>query len=95
MFLCFQFLAPPPPVEKSVWYQKSGAELFSEVQSKTLVAYGVNCDEDEALALVLAESIRTAKEEEKRMINIREMYKMQCALLPSSSKLVIFLYVKF
>ncbi|XP_026272567.2 uncharacterized protein LOC113202520 isoform X2 [Frankliniella occidentalis] len=60
---------PPPSTANNPWLQKSGSTLFSDVRSNTIVAYGINCDEDEAMAMAIAESIRTAKQEQERIMH--------------------------
>lgn len=70
-------IGPPPSNTNNAWMQRSGSALFSNTESSTLTAYGVGCDEEEAMALAIAESIRTAKEEQQRYINLRDLYNFE------------------
>ncbi|KAJ1523042.1 hypothetical protein ONE63_002172 [Megalurothrips usitatus] len=72
--LPFTPAASPPPTLDNRWMQRSGSELFSDVQSNTLRAYNVTTDEEKAIALAIAESIRSAKEEQERILNFKDAY---------------------
>ncbi|XP_034232717.1 uncharacterized protein LOC117640360 [Thrips palmi] len=65
---------PPVSTENNRWMQKSGNELFSNVQSQTLLVNGLG---DDDLALAIAESIRTAKEEQQRNVMLETLYQSQ------------------
>lgn len=72
---------PPLPIGNNPWMQKSGTELFSQVQSQTLL---VNGGEDADLARAIAESIRTAKEEQQRTAMLETLYQSQCKVVSTT-----------
>ncbi|XP_021938746.1 uncharacterized protein LOC110839150 isoform X2 [Zootermopsis nevadensis] len=60
----------PPGI--TCWQQKSGSELFPNVQTRPLTICGVGRTEEELLKLALEESLKTYKDEKVKFIDLNE-----------------------
>jgi hypothetical protein len=64
MWLYFLSVCLPPSHTKiTCWQQKSGADLFPDVSTRTLTIYGAGASEDVLLKLAIEESLKTHEAE--------------------------------
>jgi hypothetical protein len=76
--ICFLTVYPPAvPCGITCWQQKSGSELFPNVQTQPPTVCGAEQTEDELLKLAIEESLKSHEAEKKRFTDLIEANHME------------------